>query len=173
MAGESPLATLGVELKGWKLCSPAPANVCIDVIKIKDAEQEENFESCADSVEGEDVESAEVGSSGGKSESQKCKTKSSDGGAEFLFHILDERTEEQRAYKAFLMNTIWGTSIFKCLFHYFIYTLMIIPIPHLCTALHFTSLHHNARPTDLGHCRFDDRGCSDRITFVYHMGGTR
>lgn len=111
MAGESPLATLGVELKGWKLCSPGPANVCIDVIKIKDAEQEENFESCADSVEGEDVESAEVGSSGGKSESQKCKTKSSDGGAEFLFHILDERTEEQRAYKAFLMNTIWGLTI--------------------------------------------------------------
>ena len=31
---DTPIGYLGVELEGWKLCSPE--NVCMDVVKIKD-----------------------------------------------------------------------------------------------------------------------------------------
>ena len=103
---ETPIGYLGVELEGWKLCSPE--NVCIDVLKVEDGADGDYGDSCNDNSD-DCKDSGELGSVG-RLKNHGCKAGSKTG-AGFFFPMLNERKQEQEAYRAFLMNTIWGTFV--------------------------------------------------------------
>ena len=110
---DTPIGYLGVELEGWKLCSPE--NVCMDVVKIKDGADGENEDNCEHD---DGKESEEEGISSSQSKNWRCKSGSSKGPG-FFFPVFNERKQEQEAYRSFLMNTMWGISIIYHLFLYY------------------------------------------------------